>query len=219
VLVIDDEPAVRKVLEAALRQEGFLVWSAQSAVEGVALYREHGTVIGLVLLDVRMPDIDGPQAMSLLRPINPQLRFCFISGDTGPYSEAELRGMGAAEIFSKPFSLHEVLRCCRQLTSTERRFSPRLNDHPIKVVVGPETSWHRESSVKDRSQGGVALWGQQPLPVGVRLRIRPVDAVDPEPWAQLEVRHCCPQASGWVLGCQYVAAEADRQSLFPPAGP
>ena len=58
VLVVDDEPAVRSLLEVGLRREGLQVWSAAGGRQAVELYREHPGAIGVALLDVLMPGME-----------------------------------------------------------------------------------------------------------------------------------------------------------------
>jgi CheY-like chemotaxis protein len=71
VLVVYDEHAVRITVRLGLEQNGFDVWLASCAQEAIQLYRHHRDSIDLVLLDVRMPGIDGPQTLELLRALNP----------------------------------------------------------------------------------------------------------------------------------------------------
>jgi CheY-like chemotaxis protein len=110
ILVVDDEAAVRALLDAALRQLGSMVWLAANGHEAIELYRQHGPEIGVVLLDVRMPGLDGPQTLSALQQLNAQVRCFFMSGDTGRYTAAELLGLGAVGILSKPFRLDGILQ-------------------------------------------------------------------------------------------------------------
>jgi CheY-like chemotaxis protein len=115
VLVADDDPTVRRVLEAWLSREGFAVWLAEDGAEAVGLYREHREVIDVVLLDVRMPGLNGPQTLEVLRALDPQLKSCFMSGHAGGFTEEELRALGAAHLFAKPFRLDELTEALRQL--------------------------------------------------------------------------------------------------------
>jgi two-component system, OmpR family, response regulator len=115
VLVVDDDPAVLGMLAAALRSEGLTVCLAGSGGEALALYRRHGTAVGVVLLDVRMAPPDGPQTLVALRQLDPGVRAVFMSGDTGPYSAEELLGMGAGRVIAKPFrSMAEVAQALRE---------------------------------------------------------------------------------------------------------
>jgi len=124
LLIVDDEPAIRGVLEAALRGQGFTVWLASRADEAVALYREHRLLIDMILLDVRMPGRDGPGTLIALREVDPHVRFSFMSGDTGIYTEENLLDMGAVAVFRKPFRLTEFVQQLRHLAT-----SIDLRDH------------------------------------------------------------------------------------------
>ena len=119
VLVVDDEEAVRKVLEIALRLSGLEVRLAASGEEAVELCRRDGGV-GVALLDVQLPGLDGPQTLAALRGLDPDLVCCFMSGDTGRYSAAGLLAMGAAHFFAKPFVLAEVVRVLQEVAARVR---------------------------------------------------------------------------------------------------
>jgi two-component system OmpR family response regulator len=102
VLVVDDEPAIRTLLDFALRQGGLTVRLAGSGREAVTVYREASTEIDLVLLDIRMPGLDGPQTLAALRQVDPQTRFCFLSGQACRYGSDDLLALGALRVFEKP---------------------------------------------------------------------------------------------------------------------
>jgi DNA-binding response OmpR family regulator len=116
VLVVDDEPAVRALLEAALLRQGYAVWLAADGREALAVYRRFRQEISLVLLDVRMPLLDGPQTLVALQEISPGICCCFMSGQSGNYTTTELADLGVSYIFKKPFRLAEVLKSIDQLT-------------------------------------------------------------------------------------------------------
>jgi CheY-like chemotaxis protein len=116
ILVVDDDPSIRLLLDVGLRQRGFTVWKAANGEEALALYRLHRDAIALVLLDVRMPVLDGPQTVAALRQLEPRLSFCFMSGNSGDYTAERLLQLGAACVFQKPFSLTHVLETLEQLT-------------------------------------------------------------------------------------------------------
>jgi CheY-like chemotaxis protein len=103
VLVVENEEAVRKMLEMALRQSGFRVREAKGGAEAVQLYDQHHDTIWAVLLDVQMPGMDGVETLAALRQIDPQVRVVFMSGSTGEYSTADLLSAGAFSVLAKPF--------------------------------------------------------------------------------------------------------------------
>jgi CheY-like chemotaxis protein len=108
LLVVDDKEFVRDVLDRAMKQQGFAVWLAAGGQEAIGLYRQNREAIDLVLLDVRMPGLNGPQTLAALQEMNAQVRCCFMSGDLGSYAEWQLCNLGAARVIHKPFRLAEM---------------------------------------------------------------------------------------------------------------
>ena len=114
VLIADDEPVIRGVLRFGLQQAGFSVWLAADGQEALDLYRGHCETIDVVLLDVRMPVLDGPATLVALQELTPQIPCFFMSGDLGRYTEKALRHFGARAILKKPFRLVEVAQLLRE---------------------------------------------------------------------------------------------------------
>ena len=114
ILVVDDELGVRALLEIWLRKQGFAVWLAAGGQEALTLYRNDLESIDLVLLDLRMPGMDGAQTLAALQELNSSVCTCFMSEDTGHYTAEHLRELGAAAILPKPFRLGEVAQVLRQ---------------------------------------------------------------------------------------------------------
>jgi CheY-like chemotaxis protein len=143
ILVVDDEGGVRGVLNVGLRKEGFAVWLAADGREALDLYRRYRELIDVVLLDVRMPGLDGPQTLAALQELNPQVRFCFMSGDLGSYTGEWLHNLGAATVLPKPFRLDEVARVLWQLAS-------RADAGPVQ----PDAPAAPVAAALDRESGG-----------------------------------------------------------------
>jgi CheY-like chemotaxis protein len=110
VLVVDDEHVVRVLVQLALERSAYAVWVAASGWEAVRLYRRYRERIAVVLLDVCMPGLDGPETLAELRAINPDLRACFMTAYAGAYEPAELLRHGAACVIAKPFRLDDLTR-------------------------------------------------------------------------------------------------------------
>jgi two-component system cell cycle sensor histidine kinase/response regulator CckA len=105
ILVVDDDPFLLPLLRTVLTCRGFQVWACRSGKEAHDIYREHHRSITVVLLDVCMPGLDGPNTLLELRRIDPAIRFCFMSGYTGAYTIDDLLGLGAVRFFEKPFEI------------------------------------------------------------------------------------------------------------------
>jgi DNA-binding response OmpR family regulator len=116
VLVADGDHLVRIMVQLGLERNGFDVWLASNGREAIRLYRTHRERIGVVLLDVRLPDLDGPATLDALRQLHPEVLACFMGGDTGDHEPEELRQRGAAYVVAKPFLLNELANVLRLLT-------------------------------------------------------------------------------------------------------
>jgi CheY-like chemotaxis protein len=116
VLVADDEYMVRIMVQLGLERNGFDVWLAPDGRAAIELYRQHRERIDVVLLEVCMPGLSGPQTLEALRELNPDVRACFMSGDEDAYDPEALR-RHAAQLIPKPFrpdQLADTLRLVMQ---------------------------------------------------------------------------------------------------------
>lgn len=112
ILVVDDEPSVRRFAARALSEEGFAVLEAADGQEALAAV-EAGGVLAIVS-DIVMPRLNGVQLIEALARSHPQLPVVLISG----YAPGELEGLGIAApcaVLMKPFTaerlVKEVRRC------------------------------------------------------------------------------------------------------------
>jgi CheY-like chemotaxis protein len=115
VLVVDDQPFVLQLLGLALSLQGLATRLAASGSEAIELYKRHREDIGVVLLDVQMPGLDGPQTLAALRRLDPDVRCCFMSNEPGRYTPNDLLALGAGAFLAKPFSIDEAARTLRQV--------------------------------------------------------------------------------------------------------
>jgi CheY-like chemotaxis protein len=121
ILIVDDEESVRAVLQVWLRHQDFAVWQVANGQEALELYLRHREAIDLILLDVRMPGLDGPETLMAFQQVNARICCCFMSGDLGSYTELDLRNAGAAAVIWKPFCLAEVGKLVRELADNAER--------------------------------------------------------------------------------------------------
>jgi CheY-like chemotaxis protein len=199
------------------RRHGFTVWLAPGGAEAVQLYAQQRGRVDLVLLDVSMPDWDGPRTFKALRKESPNLCVCFVSGEGDEYTDEQLLALGAARVIHRPFEAADVAKVLWELVGTGAG-NRRVNDrrYPkqatrVAVGAGLEPSHVVQSWVSDQSPGGLRLKLNAKLgDVGSLLSIRPVDAADDAPWVPVQIRHCSRDEDGWALGCQFLHPAAKR---------
>ncbi len=123
ILVVDDDPAVSRVLGALLRQEGFDVHVARSGDEALAMLAERSidVVIDVVIADLRMPGMDG---MALLERIGtewPGVPVVMLTAHGTVPLAVEAMKRGAADFVQKPFDREELLFVIRKSLSRHNR--------------------------------------------------------------------------------------------------
>ncbi|MBY0512787.1 MAG: response regulator [Gemmataceae bacterium] len=112
--MVDDDDTLRTVLARQLRRRGFDVYTTGSGAEAVEMYCRSSVRVDVVLMDVTMPGMSGPDALDAIRAANPFVRCCFMTADDRPGRRDALLGRGAAAVFGKPFA--SVKDVCEALT-------------------------------------------------------------------------------------------------------
>jgi PAS domain S-box-containing protein len=104
VLVVDDEPIIRRTAKSMLERYGYTVVLAEDGKEGVELFEVLGGKVAVVLLDMTMPVMNGEDAFRRLKSIDPNVKVILSSG----YNEVEtirrFTGKGLAGFVQKPYS-------------------------------------------------------------------------------------------------------------------
>jgi two-component system cell cycle sensor histidine kinase/response regulator CckA len=113
VLLVDDEPLVRRLVAVILEEQGFTVLAADSGSEAIRLSRSHPGEIDLLVSDVVMPGMDGPTLATELLAEQPTLPVLFMSGGCEPL---RLDKDKLFRFVSKPFDLATFLVTVRDLT-------------------------------------------------------------------------------------------------------
>jgi len=115
VLVVEDEPEVRRLVERLLRGKGYRVLTAGSPADAVALAKAHEAAIDLLLTDVIMPGMNGRELARLLAPARPAMRVLYMSG----YADAAMSQQGilppGTAFVSKPFTPEVLARKVREV--------------------------------------------------------------------------------------------------------
>ncbi len=110
ILVVDDDPSVAGMLRDALDLRGYDVFLACNGLEG--LHVLGGQVVEGILLDIQMPEMDGPTMLDELRWLGYQTPVVVMSGDLNGSTLRQLAKEGAQGFMFKPFSLPALHRLC-----------------------------------------------------------------------------------------------------------
>jgi len=105
LLLVDDDDAVRHVAAEALRRRGYTVHDAPSGADALAWIRQAGTRPQLLVTDVVMPHMSGPELAAHLLRDNPGMRVLYISGYTNEALAVHGSLLRGVPLLQKPFSL------------------------------------------------------------------------------------------------------------------
>jgi len=119
VLLVDDEEFIRITAKAVLESGGYRVLTADGGAEAVDLFRQANQV-AVVVLDMMMPEKDGPAVMAELRAIRPDVVILAASGLRPGGRVAEAVAAHAAAFLPKPFTDEELLRAVGALIPSGR---------------------------------------------------------------------------------------------------
>src|SRR3954470_22172824 len=132
VLVIDDEAAIRDSLRMTLEYEGYEFFGAATGQEGLALAEREAP--DLVLLDVKMPGMDGIEVLERLRNMNDTVPVIVVSGHGTIQTALEAMKKGAFDFIEKPFASERVLVSLRNaLDSRQLRDEVRSLKKAVEV--------------------------------------------------------------------------------------
>jgi len=112
ILVIDDEPQIRKFLDIGLRAQGYRVESADDGAAGLAALATHGA--DLVILDLGLPDRDGLEILAQLRQWS-SVPVIVLTVRAGEAEKVRVLDAGANDYVTKPFGVQELMARIRAL--------------------------------------------------------------------------------------------------------
>lgn len=124
ILVIDDEAAIRILLEQMLEMMGYKVLLASSGEEGVEVYRENEERISLVIVDMMMTGINGLQCFEQLKKINPEVRAVLCSGYSRESRAHEMLEAGVGGFLQKPFKYGNLAEMI------DKNLTPQIDPEP-----------------------------------------------------------------------------------------
>ncbi len=135
ILITDDEPGHRLMLRAVLGEAGWSVSEAGSGEEALALLRSDSDLPDVVLLDMRMPGMDGMETLREMRALSEALPVVMLTAFGSVGSAVEAMKRGAFDYLTKPADNEEVLAVVKKaydygrLLGENRELKNRLSEH------------------------------------------------------------------------------------------
>ena len=140
ILVVDDEPNLRRVLSAVLEREGYRVVVADGGRDAVRKAKAEAR-IDLLLTDYLMPDLNGLQVLEAVREKHPSAKVILVSGHGTVRSAVEAIKLGAFDYLTKPFDVDQVretvARALKAQATTEPIPAPEAEIETSEPTSGP----------------------------------------------------------------------------------
>jgi PAS domain S-box-containing protein len=113
VLIVDDEITILEMTSTILKESGYTIFSANTGKKGIELYREIRP--DLVILDFKMPDMDGRDVLTELMGIDSNVRVLIATGFVDSDNRKFLMESGAIGFIRKPFKTREIIAKVREV--------------------------------------------------------------------------------------------------------
>lgn len=210
VLVIDDEASIRSILSALLKKNGYAVKAADSGESGLDAYAEF--MPSVVLLDLKMPGIDGMEVMEALdKRLSADSKIIIMTAHGEVRSAVEAMKKGAFDYLQKPFDNDELLAIISRATEMVRltRRVKQLEDqlqqtYGFENIVGVSNKMKSIFALMHKfaaTDGTVLVWGESGT--GKELIVRAIH--------QASKRKSCPFI---VVNCGAIPAHLIESEFF-----
>jgi hypothetical protein len=117
ILIVDDEPAVLKVMKIALEKSGFQVVLAGNGAEALERFEQMRDEVRVLITDMAMPGMNGLDLILSIRKLNPAVDIVATTGMTTPEQMQAIGDAGVRHVLSKPCGSHQLIELVRKLFS------------------------------------------------------------------------------------------------------
>lgn len=138
ILVVDDAPQIRRVLQAALVGAGYEVWTASSAAQAWDLFAAHRPE--LVILDLGLPDMPGMELAQRLRSAS-EVAILVLSVREREADKIQALDAGADDYLTKPFAMGELLARIRSALRRRSREPESLEAGSLRLDPASHRAW------------------------------------------------------------------------------
>ena len=125
ILVVDDEPEIRKLVGAMVNQAGYVAITADSGEHAMTLFKKQKEPIELLITDVIQPGMSGPMLADKLTALQPDLKVLYISGYDNTHVVQKYVVEKGHDLLAKPFSVEALRSKVDQMLHSSARTTAR----------------------------------------------------------------------------------------------
>ena len=165
ILVVDDDPNLRKTLADILRLNGYDVVTAENGMEGLTML--HDAPVGLAFIDIGLPDISGIEVLERMKVESPSTEAIILTGHATLDSAIEATNRDAFSYMVKPYDVELLLLHIRRahekrqtecaLRESEERYRRLVECAPVAILVCHKGVWQYANGAALRLFGAVMM--------------------------------------------------------------
>jgi two-component system, NtrC family, response regulator AtoC len=145
ILIIDDDESIRTVLAAILEDLGYIIEGVGTGKEGIEKTNTH--FYNLAFVDVRLPDMDGPQVLSKMRDTTPKIRKIIMTGYPSLQNAVDALNKGADAYIMKPFDMKNVIETVKEQLKQQKE-ETKFSQEKVTEFVRSRVKELEETIVK-----------------------------------------------------------------------
>jgi len=147
ILIVDDDPQLRKSFEKLLITEGHIVETSSTAEAGISIVKRK--VFDLVIMDVRLPGMNGIEAFQVMHKLKPKLPVIIMTAYSTTEIAIEATKMGAFDYVLKPFEIPKLLVLIEQALSAGRFMQSRVEINLMPEKASSDAIIGRSQSMQE----------------------------------------------------------------------
>jgi len=148
ILVVDDDPSIRKVLAAILEEKGYNVEAVDTG--GKAIRKSKTKLYNLALIDIRLPDMEGIELLTQMRRTVPEMIKVIITGYPSLQNAVEALNKGADAYIIKPLDIDHALSVIENLLQKQRESLKMTQEKIVEYIETRVEQLERDELVDGR---------------------------------------------------------------------
>ncbi|GAB4294352.1 MAG: hypothetical protein Kow0068_19200 [Marinilabiliales bacterium] len=137
ILLVDDESSIRKSLSLGLSQEGIEVEPCESGIDALKkleLYKQNNVDLSSIILDIKLPDIDGIKLGKIIKSKYPEISLIYITGYADTYNVKDIEELNNTAIIEKPFTSDELSKKINELVK-DQNIEEKVEDKTLSIYA------------------------------------------------------------------------------------
>ncbi len=148
ILIVDDDPSIRKVLAAILAEKGYNVETADTGKKGIA--KSKTKFYNLALIDIRLPDMEGTRLLTQMNRTEPKTAKVIITGYPSLQNAVEALNNGADAYIIKPLDIDHALFVIENLLKKQRESLKMTQEKIVEYIETRAKQLEQESYASSR---------------------------------------------------------------------